>query len=373
MAEVLQRRRARGEFFNLVQELRTVDPERHHAYFRMNRDTFDLLLSKIGPTITRQRTNFREPVDPAQRLAVTSGTWPEFSAIAPSYRLGEKTVRSIVYDTCAAIVGIIGPEVLAAPTRATWEQSEATFRENWNFPNCVAALDGKHVVLQAPANSGSEFFSYKKTFSTVLLAAVDGAYRFVYISVGSAGRESDGGIFARSDLAAKLRDGTLELPPPKALPGSDVTLPHVIVADEAFPLTTSIMRPYPGRREERMGRQATIFNYRLSRARRVAENAFGILSQTWRIFRRPLNVSLEHACIIVHTACVLHNMLHRDARTAAQVRVEADGVQADALADIGGRLGANNYTREAEQVREKFAQHFIGEGAVPWQDGATAL
>ena len=88
VAEVNQHRRARGEFFNLVQELRTNDPERHRTYFRMTRETFDLLLSKIGPSITRQRTNFREPIDAAQRLAVTLrylASGMEFSALAPTH------------------------------------------------------------------------------------------------------------------------------------------------------------------------------------------------------------------------------------------------------------------------------------------------
>ena len=110
----------------------------------------------------------------------------------------------------------------------------------------MAALDGKHVVLQAPANTRSEYYNYKHTFSTVLLAAVDGDYRFVYVSVGSAGRESDGGVFRRSDLAAAIRDDSLQLPPPKALPGTDTILPHVIVADEAFPLTTASCGRIPG-------------------------------------------------------------------------------------------------------------------------------
>ena len=120
-----------------------------------------------------------------------------------------RELRAIVHDTCAAIISILGPEVLPVPTKAACERSEAVFREQWNFPNCVAAMDGKHV-LQAPAHSGSEFFNYKKTFSTVPLAAVDGSYRFLYVSVGSAGRESDGSIFRGNDLAAKLQDGTLQ-------------------------------------------------------------------------------------------------------------------------------------------------------------------
>ena len=318
VSEVLRRRQQLGEFNNLVQEMRLGEPHRHIQYFRLSKQGFDLLLSRIEHRIRRQHTIFRAPVSAEERLAVTLrylASGMEFAALAPTYRLAESTCRAIVYDTCRAIIAELGPLYLPPPTTDTWTTSEAAFREQWDFPNCVAALDGKRVVMQAPANlptpdpanTGSAYFTYKRQFAMVLMAAVDADYKFVYVSVGSAGRESDGAIFRSLDLGRRLTDGSLHLPGPKALPGTTTVLPHVIVADEAFPLLPNVMRPYPGRREARMGMEASIFNYRLSRARRVVENAFGILAQVWRLYRRPLNVTPEHAQALMMATCILHN------------------------------------------------------------------
>jgi hypothetical protein len=91
-------------------------------------------------------------------------------------------------------------------------------------------------------------------------------------------RCSDGGIFAESGLGKAFEEGKAGLPPPSPLPHDDQEIPFSIVADDAFPLRSWLLKPYPQRF---MTRDQRLFNYRLSRARRVVENAFGILAHRY--------------------------------------------------------------------------------------------
>ncbi|CAB3222413.1 unnamed protein product [Arctia plantaginis] len=92
---------------------------------------------------------------------------------------------------------------MPVPTEADWKRKEQRFRRQWNFPNCIGALDGKHVIIEAPPNSGSLYFSYKKTFTTVLLALVDADYRFTVI-VGALGKNSESQILNNSNFGKAL-------------------------------------------------------------------------------------------------------------------------------------------------------------------------
>lgn len=114
--------------------------------------------------------------------------------------------------------------------------------------------------------------NYKQTFSVVLMAVVDANYRFLYVNVGAQKRISDAGVFNECEFAKAMDRNDLHFPQPTTLPGSDIVMPYVLVADEAFPLRLNIMKPFPRRNISERDR---VFNYRLSRARRVVENASG--------------------------------------------------------------------------------------------------
>lgn len=123
----------------------------------------------------------------------------------------------------------------------------------------LGAIDGKHVRIKAPANSGSLYYNYKQYFSMVLMVVADARSRIIYFHIGSYGHESDAGIFDRCDFAERLREGRLNLPAPTKLPNSEKVVSHYFVGDGAFPLSTTLMKPFPLRD---MTRAQRIYNYR---------------------------------------------------------------------------------------------------------------
>ena len=144
-----------------------------------------------------------------------------------------------------------------------------------------------------------------------MLALVDASYRFIYVDIGEYGSNADSNVFQFSNFGAKYTGNKLNVPGLKRLPNYNQQgpMPHVIVADEAFPLLHTLMRPYPHSRESTLPRDECIFNYRLSTARMVVENAFGILAMQWRIFDRRMPLSTENADKVIQAAACLHNYL----------------------------------------------------------------
>lgn len=281
------------------------------------------------------------------------------------FRIGYSTAQTIVHETCKAIWEVLGPIVMPIPTEEMWMAIENDFKNKWDFPNCIGAIDGKHVNIRAPYNSGSLYYNYKKYFSTVLLAVVDAKYRFIIVDVGAYGRNSDGGILMNSKFGQYLQDKKLRIPQNKCLPGSTDEMPHAFVADEAFPLSQNIMRPYPG--NQLPGNQEKkIFNYRLSRTRRVVENAFGIIQNKFEVFQKKIRIQPKHLDNMILACVCLHNYIigHISTNIANIPSPPQDSILEHFITDniddqeMGGII-----------TREKFKDYFNSEnGYLHWQN-----
>ncbi|XP_070819492.1 uncharacterized protein [Chaetodon trifascialis] len=360
-----------------------MDEERHFSYFRMSAATFDQLLHRLTPQIAHAGSH-RAPVCEAERLSLTFrflAAGISQQALAASYKLGTATVSKIIKEVCQALWVVLQDHV-RFPHGEQWEAIRGDFWRLWDYPNCIGALDGKHVRVKAPANSGSSFFNYKGFFSFILMAACDAQYCFTFVDIGAFGKESDAGVFTRTKFGEQLIQGRLPLPPHAPLPGTDVLTPLVFVADEAFPQKINLMRPFPG--SQQLSQEENVYNFRHSRARRVIENAFGILAARWRILGRAMECSIETAEDVTKACVALHNFLSKgDQSLPEQHRyippgmVDTEGAPGEWRQVIQGdtnllptrRITAARATQDGMVVREIFKEYFqTDEGRIDWQD-----
>ena len=127
--KINQARLCKGEYHSLIREMRLRDHESYFKYFRMTPSRFDHLLSLVGPAIIRQETNFRKPVSPGERLAVTIRyltTGDSMQTIAFSFRLGHSTMCEIIDDTCDAIWKVVSVDYLRTPsTKQEWKRMDS--------------------------------------------------------------------------------------------------------------------------------------------------------------------------------------------------------------------------------------------------------
>lgn len=241
------------------------------------------------------------------------------------------------------------------------------YNDLWNFPNCCGSIDGKHVRIQCPKMAGSLYYNYKQFHSIVLLAIIDAQYRFIAIDVGSYGREGDASIFEKSMLGKCINNGNFNIPPARILPGTDTLQPCVFLGDSAFSLTTNIMKPY-SQKDSIHDQSKALFNYRLSRARRTSENAFGILCQYFRVFYTPIAIKPTAVDDLIISACILHNMLRNSKISFPNENANAaPQLPKENLISLAPTC-ARRSSIAATSVRDTFRAYFVSShGSVPWQ------
>lgn len=155
--------------------------------------------------------------------------------------------------------------------------------------------------------------SYKVTITLSLsyihylfVGVADSECRFITIDVGAFGRQSDGGTLRQTPIYTQLCDGSFPMPHDCTLPNSSQVVPHYLVGDEAYPLRTFLMRPFPG---SVLNDQRREFNRRISRARQCIECCFGILAAKFRVLKSDIELCANKVDLIVKACCILHNCI----------------------------------------------------------------
>ncbi|XP_063799950.1 putative nuclease HARBI1 isoform X1 [Pseudophryne corroboree] len=368
MKEWLLQRETRS---HVPPEIRENNPDDYRSLLRMNDATFQELLRLVTPYIRRQDTKMRRAISAEERLVVTLRFLATGRSLADLKRgslISPQALGLIIPETCKAIMTVLKYRYCKFPTTVQeWKTIAEEFEQRWSLPNCGGVIDGKHVRITPPANTGYHYYNYKGFCSIVLMAVVNANCEFLYIDVGKNGAATDGGSFKQTVFYERLNSKTINLPPVEETKHG---LNFVFVADEAFTLHEHILKPY---HQTGLRKEQQIFNHRLSKARRVVETTFGLLSSRFRIFHTAINLRVDKIDWVILACCILHNFLLRKTnqqRTSGTAMPE-DPDQPEALdqwSSVAAPEVLDTGTPEANQVREQYLAYYNGVGAVPWQE-----
>ncbi|XP_073401160.1 uncharacterized protein [Dendrobates tinctorius] len=360
---IIELRESRGAYHTLYRELQ-VNPEKFTDYTQMSQQSFNDLLGRVQEAIRRQDTQLCRAIPPEEWLLVTLrflATGQTLSSLHFQYRIGISTLSGIVAETCQALWNVLCPEFMPLPTAEKWLENAEKFWTVCSFPNCLGAVDGKRIRIIKPKRTGSEYYNYKKYFSTVLMAISDADCMFVAVDIGAFGRGNDSQAFKNSDMGRRLYGNQINFPMPRRLPNTEAPpQPFVMVGDEAFQMCKNMLKPYSSRD---LDHTKIIFNYRLTRARRTVECAFGILVSRWHILATAINLKLETVDEVVKACVVLHNFV----MAREHPNLDLDDVAPNPLPEFTQYPLRSSV--EVGQMRDQFAAYFISDvGLVEWQE-----
>ena len=209
----ITRRPEQGLYDRLMVELRNEDPRSFQNFMRMPPAMFDEIVQRLTPRITKKTTDWRAPLDPGLKVAITlrhlaSGS--KYHDMQYAWRVPHSTISLVVREVCEAIIEEYLEEQMSPPTTEEgWLQLANDCYERCNFPHVIGAIDSKHVACKAPPDSGSEYYSYKRFFSIILFAMVTSDYKFLWVDVSGNGSASDAHIYNNSELRERLENNSI--------------------------------------------------------------------------------------------------------------------------------------------------------------------
>ena len=241
---------------------------------------------------------------------------------------------------CKAIIDVLSLQYIRFPSGNELLRTVSAFEAVHGVPQCVGAIDGSHIPINAPNRNHTNYYNRKGFYSVILQAVVDHRYCFTDINVGWPGCVHDARVFANSSIYEKASDGII-LPSDIVQTIGETTIPLYIIGDSAYPLLSWLMKPFPNGTQDQ---EKKTYNYRMSSARIVVENAFGRLKGRWRRLMKKNEMRIDNVIMVVGACCVLHNIceVHGDAFNDSWLTHSQEDLQSTSMdqGDTGSHQGS---------------------------------
>ncbi len=154
-----------GQFEHLMVELRIEDPAGFQNFVRCEPAMFQEMVDRLKPLICKLDTNYRKALDPGLKVVIAiryMATGDSSKGLQYGFCVAYNTICLLIAEVTSAIVDAYHEEVIVTPiTPNDWMVIANNNSRKWQYHHCLGAMDGKHVAIRKPMNSGSYYYNYK--------------------------------------------------------------------------------------------------------------------------------------------------------------------------------------------------------------------
>lgn len=313
--------------------MKNIDDFKFQRMFRLSRKAFyhlhGLIKTEISPRSPQKAINSSgSPISSVTKLAATlrflaGGSYLDICALFGLDPNNFFSKHYVLWPTIEAIDRIV-PLGLSLKSDDLKQTSEEFSKfSHGKLKGCIMAIDGWVCKTRQPMvkEVGLDVKAYrnrKSCWAIVVLAGCDARLRFNMVSARSSGSTHDHLIWESSVVKNRLDEEFKN--------GSLRNTDYYVIGDEAFVCTDHLLTPWSGKNLEPC---KDSFNYYLSSMRQCIERAFGLLTQRWGIFWRPLACRFDKWSTIVTVCCKLHNLCIDLNDDAIQDRYHRDNLPGD--------------------------------------------
>ena len=297
--------RPQGSWFKIHFNIRAIPPHYFKTQLRMDRDTFDVPLNLLHPSLLRQNTSLRDCIPPEKVLALglyRLAHGNSYSTIGANLGVGKSTVIKAVQDVTEALFDLRNEYIKFPVTEVETVANIETFSELSDLPNITGAIDGTHIEIKAPVKSAVDCFSRYHQYDFVVQGVVNGQKLFLDFSAGFPGSLHDARVLRNSTLY-RCAECDEVLNNPTAGVGRCEIQPY-LVEDSGYPLGPWLQKPFP---EATRDWGEIAFNRELTAARVSVECAFGVLKSRCGILGKRFDSKVNFAVKTAIACAVLHN------------------------------------------------------------------
>ncbi|XP_018578669.1 putative nuclease HARBI1 isoform X2 [Anoplophora glabripennis] len=272
--------------------------EEFKSHFRMNKKTANKMIEMLEQSnYIPRHSDGREKV--SAKRAFLLALWylsndETFRQISDRFNVSFSSAHRCLNRVLNFLISIKSQIIKWPNTTDEISKVNQGFMEKCGINNIIGVIDGSHIEINKPKENQDAYINRKGYHSLLLQGIVDHKRKFIDVFCGEPGSMHDARLFRKSGIYRKITEDPTFL-------GNGFLL-----GDTAYPNTSWLVTPY--KENPRLTENQKTFNYRISVARVVVENSFGLLKGRFRRLKKLENFDLQFCSKIVLCACILHNI-----------------------------------------------------------------